>query len=252
VTFRDQFSAVSAGYATYRPYYPDSLFDFLAGAAPARDAAWDAGTGTGQAAVGLARVFEHVTATDPSASQIERAESRSNVTYRLASAEHSGLDDASIDLVTAAQAVHWFDQPRFWSEARRVLKPRGVMAIWTYGTLEISPQIDAIVQRFYRDIVGPFWPPERRQVETRYLGLAFPFQEFPAPSFVIEQEMTLDDVAGYVRTWSATMAFMKQHHQDPVDGLVTELTRAWGAAHQVRMARWPVAMRVGRVGGTDA
>ena len=249
MTFRDHFSAVATGYATYRPRYPDSLFDFLAGAAPARDEAWDAGTGTGQAAVGLARVFNHVTATDPSVSQIERAESRSHVTYRLGSAEHSGLDDASIDLVTAAQAVHWFDQPRFWSEARRVLRPRGIVAIWTYFRFEISPQIDAIVQRFYSGVVGPFWPPERRQVETRYQTIAFPFQEFPAPSFVIEQQMTLADVAGYVRTWSATMAFMKLHHQDPVDGLVTELTSAWGAAHQSRTARWPVAMRVGRVEG---
>lgn len=247
MTFTDHFSAVSAGYAAYRPHYPDSLFDFLADAAPARDAAWDVGTGTGQAAVGLARVFTQVTATDPSVSQIERAEPRSNVTYRLAPAERSGLDDASMDLVTAAQAVHWFDQPRFWSEARRVLKPRGVMAIWTYVTFEIAPQIDTIVQRFYHGVVGPFWASERRQVETRYQTITFPFQEFPAPSFAIEQQMSLADVAGYVRTWSATRAFMKHHHQDPVDQLEKELTRAWGAADQPRMARWPVAMRVGRV-----
>ncbi|HEY7193804.1 MAG TPA: class I SAM-dependent methyltransferase [Gemmatimonadales bacterium] len=247
MTFRDHFSAVAADYAAHRPHYPDSLFDFLADAAPARDAAWDAGTGTGQAAVGLARVFDHVTATDPSITQIERADPRSNVTYRLASAENSGLDDGAIDLVTAAQAVHWFDQPRFWAEARRVLKPRGVVAIWTYVTFEISPQIDAIVRRFYSGVVGPFWPPERRQVETRYQTITFPFQEFPAPSFVIEQQMSLDDVAGYVRTWSATLRFMKHHQRDPVDGLVKELTRAWGALDQLRMARWPVAMRIGRV-----
>ena len=246
MTFTDHFSAVSAGYAAYRPHYPDALFDFLAGSAPARETAWDAGTGTGQAAVGLARVFAHVTATDPSVSQIDRAEARSNVTYRLATAEDSGLDDGSTDLVTAAQAVHWFDQPRFWSEARRVLKPGGVIAIWTYVTFEISPPIDAIVRRFYTGVVGPFWAPERRQVETRYRTITFPFQEFPAPSFVIEQQMRLADVAGYVRTWSATRGFMKHHHQDPVDGLVRDLTMAWGA-QPLRMARWPVAMRVGRV-----
>jgi len=246
VTFADHFSAISAGYAAHRPHYPDDLFDFLAGVAPARDAAWDAGTGTGQAAVGLARVFALVTATDPSVSQIERAESRSNVAYRLARAEDSGLDDGSMDLVTVAQAVHWFDQPRFWSEARRVLKPRGVMAIWTYVTFEISPQIDAIVQQFYSAVVGPFWAPERRQVETRYQTISFPFQEFPAPRFVIEQQMSLADVAGYVRTWSATRGFMNHHHEDPVDALLKDLTRAWGTQPR-RLARWPVAMRVGRV-----
>ena len=247
MTFADYFSGVSAGYAAYRPHYPEALFDFLAAAAPARDTAWDAGTGTGQAAVGLARVFAHVTATDPSKSQIEQATPRPNVTYRLASAEQSGLDSGSIDLVAAAQAVHWFDHERFWREGRRVLRPQGIIAIWTYVLFEISPQIDVIVQRFYRGIVGPYWPPERRHVDTRYQSITFPFHEFTAPSFVIEQAMSLADVAGYVRTWSATRGFMKQHHQDPVDGLVNELERAWGAPQQARLARWPVTMRVGRV-----
>lgn len=248
MTFPDHFSSVSAGYATYRPHYPDAVFDFLGSVAPARDAAWDAGTGTGQAAVGLARVFTQVIATDPSVSQIEQAAPRPNVTYRVATAEQSGLDDGSMDLVAAAQAVHWFDQPRFWSEARRVLRPRGIIAIWTYTALEISPRIDAVVQRFYSGIVGPYWPPERRQVETRYQSIAFPFQEFTAPSFVIERQMSLADLAGYIRTWSATRAFVKHQQRDPVDGLQGELRRAWGAPQELHAARWPVAMRVGRVG----
>lgn len=247
MTLADHFSGVSAGYAAYRPHYPEALFDFLAGTAPARDTAWDVGTGSGQAAVGLAQVFAHVIATDSSASQIDRAVARPNVSYRVASAEQSGLEDGSIDLVTAAQAVHWFDHARFWPEVRRVLRPRGVIAIWTYVMVEISPPIDAIVRRFYSGTVGPYWPPERRHVETRYQSIPFPFQEFTAPNFVIEQELNLADVAGYVRTWSATRNFMKQHHQDPVDGLVKELERAWGAPQQTRLARWPVTMRVGRV-----
>ena len=243
----DHFAGVSAGYAAYRPHYPDALFDFLAGAAPARDTAWDAGTGTGQAAEGLARVFAHVIATDASASQIDRAASQPNVTYRVASAEQSGLDRGSIDLVSVAQAVHWFDHARFWPEVRRVLRPHGVIAIWTYVLFEIAPQIDAIVRRFYSGIVGPYWPPERRHVDTRYQSISFPFHEFTAPNFVIEQAMNLSDVAGYVRTWSATRNFMNQHHKDPVDGLVQELELVWGASGQTRLARWPVTMRAGRV-----
>ena len=246
VTFADHFSGVSAAYAEFRPRYPDALFEFLAREAPARDAAWDAGTGSGQAAAGLARHFRHVTATDASPAQIESAAPQANVSYRVGPAEVSGLDDASIDLVTAAQAVHWFDRPRFWAEARRVLRPRGVMAIWSYGLFEISPPIDAITLRFYSEVVGPYWPPERRHVEARYQTIDFPFAEFAAPAFAIEQWLTLEDVAGYIRTWSAARAFMKERREDPVDGLMAELAAAWGPPQQSRVARWPVAMRVGR------
>ncbi|MFN2570136.1 MAG: class I SAM-dependent methyltransferase [Gemmatimonadales bacterium] len=247
VTFADHFSGVSADYATFRPRYPKGLFAFLAREAPARDAAWDAGTGSGQAAEGLARHFLHVTATDASQNQIEQAVPLNNVQYRVAPAESSGLDAASVDVVTAAQAVHWFDRPRFWAEARRVLRPRGLIAVWGYGLLEIAPPIDAIVRRFYSDVVGPFRPPERRLIEERYQTIEFPFAEFAAPDFVIEQRLTRDDVVGYVRTWSATRAFVQHHHHDPVEGFVAELAPAWGPPQEVRLARWPVAMRVGRI-----
>jgi SAM-dependent methyltransferase len=247
VKFADHFSGVSAAYAAFRPRYPDALFDFLAREAPARDDAWDAGTGSGQAAVGLARHFSRVTATDASAAQIEQATPNARITYRVATAEASGLDDGSVDLVTAAQALHWFDRARFWSEASRVLRPRGLIAVWTYVLLEIAPGIDEIVRRFYSDTVGPYWPPERRITEAGYQTIEFPFAELDAPDFVIEQEVTLDDVAGYIRTWSATGCFVKHHRQDPVNELVSELAGAWGPSTQTRLARWPVAMRVGRI-----
>ena len=246
MSFSDHFSTGADGYAKFRPRYPDALFDFLARAAPARDAVWDVGTGNGQAAVGLARVFAHVTATDASASQIEQAIPHPRVSYRVCPAEVSGLEDASFDLVSVAQAVHWFDRERFWAEARRVLRPKGTVAIWTYLLFEITPEIDGIVRRFYSGMLGPYWPPERRLSEQRYQTIDFPFLEFDAPDFMIEQAITLDDVAGYIRTWSATRAFMKHHQLDPVDELVKELTRAWLVPQQERLARWPVAMRVGR------
>jgi SAM-dependent methyltransferase len=247
VTFADHFSGISAAYAAFRPRYPDALFDFLALAAPARDVAWDVGTGSGQAAVGLARRFKHVIATDASSSQIEHATLDPRINYRVCPAESCDLNDRSVDLVTAAQALHWFDRPRFWTEVRRVLRPHGVIAVWTYVMTEIAPRIDEIVRRFYKDVVGPYWPPERRITEERYQTIEFPFAEFAAPSFVIEQAVTLDDVAGYVRTWSATRAFIKRHGEDPVVRLVTELGAAWGDPQQSRLARWPVAMRVGRI-----
>jgi len=247
VSFADHFSGVSAAYAAFRPRYPDALFDFLAQVAPARDDVWDAGTGSGQAAVGLARHFQRVIATDASANQIEHATRDPRIQYRVCPAEACDLGDRSMDLVTAAQALHWFDRPRFWAEARRVLRPNGVVAVWTYVMLQIAPPIDKIVYRFYNDVVGPYWPPERRITEERYRTIEFPFAEFAAPDFVIEQAVTLDDVAGYVRTWSATRAFVKRHGGDPVERLVTELAPVWGDAQQSQLGRWPVAMRLGRI-----
>ncbi len=247
MSFADHFSGISAAYAAFRPRYPDALFDFLAQAAPARDAVWDAGTGSGQAAVGLARHFTRVLATDASSNQIEHATPDPRVNYRVCPAEACDLDDGSVDLVTAAQALHWFDRPRFWAEVRRVLRPGGVIAVWTYVMLQIAPRIDEVMYRFYRDVVGPYWPPERRITEERYQTIEFPFAEFDAPNFVIEQSVTLDDVAGYVRTWSATRRFVQEQAHDPVDGLVADLAVVWGAPQASRLARWPVAMRVGRV-----
>ena len=249
MSFADHFSGVASEYAAFRPRYPDALFEFLAREAPGRDEAWDAGTGSGQAAIGLARHFRHVTATDASVAQIEHATPHPRVGYRVAPAERSGLEDHAVELVTVAQAVHWFDRERFWKEVRRVLRPRGVIAIWTYRLFEIAPAIDAIVRRFYSETVGPFWPPERLLTEHRYQNIEFPFAEFAAPNFVIEQSVTLDDVAGYLRTWSATRGFVKHHGKDPVDDLLAELGPAWGggAPQQSRLARWPVAMRIGRV-----
>ena len=247
MSFADHFSGVSAAYAAFRPRYPDALFDFLAEVAPAHDAVWDAGTGSGQAAIGLARHFTRVVATDASSNQIEHATPDPRVSYRVCPAEACDLDDACVDLVTVAQALHWFDRARFWPQVRRVLKPRGVIAAWTYLMLHITPRIDELVNRFYHEVVGAYWPPERRITEERYQTIEFPFAEFEAPNFVIEQSVTLDDVAGYVRTWSATRRFVQEKGHDPVDALVTDLARTWGGPHTSRLARWPVAMRIGRV-----
>ena len=221
--FGQQPSGFAVENAAFRPRYPAPLFDFLAEAAPSRNAAWDCGTGSGQTAGGLAQHFSRVTATDASEAQIAHATPHVNVTYQVARAEASGLPNESVDLVTAAQAVHWFDRPRFWAEARRVLR------------------------RFYGETVGPFWPAERRLTEERYRTIDFPFAEFPVPDFEIAERVTLEDAAGYIRTWSATRGFVERHRRDPVDDLVTELTPVWGDPGTARLARWPIAMRAGRV-----
>ena len=245
--FPDHFSGVAAGYASHRPRYPAELFDYLAGLAPRRGLAWDCAAGSGQATLDLASRFARVVATDASTEQIAAAPPHPRVEYRVARAEASGLADSCADLITVAQALHWFDLDRFHAEVRRVLVPRGVLAAWSYGTQRIEdPAIDQALQRFYGEVVGPYWPAERRIVETGYRTLPFPFDELPAPNFDLVASWPLPELLGYVRTWSATSRYRAARGHDPVVLLERELAPLWGSADEARRITWPLALRVGR------
>jgi SAM-dependent methyltransferase len=243
--FKDYFSGHAVEYAKFRPHYPDELFEYLASISPRRELAWDCATGNGQAAVGLARHFNAVIATDASTQQIESAEPDKCISYRVAPAEASGIDSASVDLILVAQALHWFDLDAFFAEAKRVLKEDGALAISSYNVLEIAPEIDAIIRKFYRETTGPFWPPERELVETDYKDIEFPFSELPPIQFEMREQWNLDQLAGYLRTWSATQKFIDARGFDPVDSVVEELGAIWKNPEQVREIKWPLHLRVG-------
>jgi len=248
-SFSDHFSGVSGAYAEFRPRYPEALFDWLADLAPSRGLAWDCATGSGQAAVALASRFERVVATDASAEQIAAATRNPRVEYRIARAEASGLDGASTDLVTVAQALHWFNRPAFYAEAGRVLSPDGVLAAWTYGHPRLEdPGADAIFRRFYAETVGPYWPPERALVDVGYRTVDFPFPEVEPPAFEMETRWPLAALLGYVGTWSATTRFRGARGFDPLPELAEELAPLWGSSEESRRIRWPLAFRVGRRG----
>ena len=186
MSFKDHFSTQAATYAKARPTYPPALFAELARLAPGRTLAWDAGTGNGQAAVALAAQFERVVATEPSAAQLAQAVPHERVTYTQSAELAPGIADGTADIVTAAQAAHWFDLKIFYPEVRRVLRPGGLLAVWNYGMWTITPAVDALVERFYNGTVGPYWPPERRFVQEAYATIPFPFRGFPAPVFEID------------------------------------------------------------------
>lgn len=246
--FVDHFGGVARGYVEFRPTYPEALFAWLASIAPGSALAWDCATGSGQAAVALAAHFERVIATDASAEQIAQAQGHPRVEYRIAAAESCGLGPASVDLVTVAQALHWFDLPRFHAEVRRVLKPRGVIAEWAYGLTEIDHgPIDRHVQSFYSDIVGPYWPANRLHIERGYSDLPFPFECIAAPAFTMRVEWTLAQFAGYLRTWSATSRYRAALGVDPVVALEAQLQEDWGGA--ARSVSWPLTLRAGIGGG---
>lgn len=245
-SFPDHFSQQANHYARYRPLYPAALYDYLASLTPEHDRAWDVGTGNGQAAIGLARHFRSVVATDPSEQQLALATPHERVTYRVATAEHSELDDQSIDLITVALAVHWFDLDRFYAEARRVLKPNGVFAVWCYSFAEITSEIDAVLVSYYYDVLGQFWPPQLRQVVEHYRALPFPFEESPTPEFVMETTWSLRDLFGFLSSWSAAQKYKEAHGVDPLGVKQAEFEAAWGAESD-RAVRWPLYLRVGKL-----
>lgn len=196
MSFKDHFSRQAGDYAKFRPRYPRAIFEYLGTLAPSRNLAWDCATGNGQAAVGLASVFDRVIATDASEKQIANAEQHDHVKYRVAPAEASGLESSSIDLIMVAQALHWFDLQRFYDEVRRVLKPNGALAASAYRFFHVTPEIDKLVNHRYHDeIVGPFWPPERALIQ-KFEQLPFPFPEIEAPRFEMAAEWNLDQLIG--------------------------------------------------------
>ncbi|OLC73141.1 MAG: SAM-dependent methyltransferase [Gemmatimonadetes bacterium 13_1_40CM_4_69_8] len=245
--FKDHFSDVAAAYAAHRPSYPAGLVDFLARLAPAKRLAWDSGCGSGQLSVLLAGPFARVVATDASPEQIAQAAVHPKVEYRCTRAEASGLPERVADLATAAQAVHWFDLPAYYAEVRRVARPDGIVAVISYGVVTADADLDGVIQPFYRNVLGSYWPPERRHVDDGYRSLPFPFEELAAPAFEIRLDWRLDDLIGYVATWSAVWALEQAEGQGPLGRFRRDLEAAWGPATVVRTVRWPLALRVGRV-----
>lgn len=243
--FSDHFASDSTGYAAFRPSYPASLFKALANAAPTRTSAWDCGAGTGQASVALVEWLDEVLATDASANQIAHALAHPRVTYGVARAEESGLPDASVSLITVAQALHWFDVDAFHAEATRVLVKNGVIAEWTYGLMIVrsAPAVTRFVQDF--DVaMHPYWPPERRFVDRHYQDFAFPFSPIALGDFAMHAEWTVEQLLGYLRTWSAVARCRVHSGSDPIEPLVDALRTAWGS-ERIRELQWPLTLRVG-------
>ena len=245
MTFRDHFSGAANSYARFRPTYPPSLFAWLAGAGARLDRVWDCGTGNGQAAVGIATHASLVLASDASVAQVASASPHPRVRYLVCRAECSPLASRSVALVMVAQALHWFDAPAFFEEVRRVLRPGGLIAVWSYGVVRLDrTDLDEAMQRFEARL-APHWPPERAHVDAGYRTLAFPFHELEAPPLALEHEWTLDELIGYVGTWSAVLKYRESSGVDPTPVLRDALTSTWGPPDRRRVVRWPLVLRVG-------
>lgn len=244
--FKDHFSTHAGDYAKARPGYPAALFSWLADIAPARECAWDCATGNGQAAVALADHFTRVIATDASETQIQHASPHPKVDYRIATAEQSGIASASCDLVTVAQAYHWFAQDVFLAEVRRILKPGGVLAVWGYGLTRVSPEIDRVVDMFANRIVGPYWPPERIHIDNEYADLPFIENMIDAPAFAMSLQWQREQFLAYLETWSSVQRYCNEKHHSPMNWVRDELDVYWPAG-QVLEVSWPIFFKAGRI-----
>jgi len=248
MNFKNYFSTQAAYYAKYRPTYPRALFEFLHSVTAHHNQAWDCATGNGQAALGLAPFFKHVIATDASEAQIANATPHERVTYQVANALSTNIEACSIDLVMVAQALHWFELDKFYEEVRRVSQPAGILAVWSYNLLQISPELDQRIAEFYEDVVGAYWTPERRMVEDGYRSLPFPFKELSAPPLLeMQARWSLNDLLGYLRSWSATQRFIETRGFDPVPNFANELSGVWRVPEEEKLVRWPLRIRVGIV-----
>jgi SAM-dependent methyltransferase len=241
------FGQYADDYARSRPRYPAALWQWAARLCNAQGHAWDAGCGNGQAAVALAGYFDHVTATDASAEQIAAALPHPRVRYATAASEDVQLDDASLDLVCIAQALHWFDLPRFWPRVQRALKPGGVVVAVAYGMFECNEAIDAATRERFYDVVAPFQAEGNRKIAAGYAGLPFPFETIDAPALAIECDWTLGQLLAYAATWSAVARMRQETGVDPIAAYRTALLSAWGgnSEHPQRI-RMPLTIKAGR------
>lgn len=244
-SFKDHFSSHAASYAEYRPRYPAALFHWLAVVAPGTALAWDAGTGNGQVALGLVSRFARVRATDASEGQIEQAVAHPRISYAVAQYE-SGLEAQSADLVTAGQALHWFDADAFCREARRVLRPGGILAVFGYKYSKVTPDVDALVQHHLEMRLSQYWPPEHRTINDEYRGIALPIDELVPPPLELREDWSLAQYIGFLRTWSGTQRFIAARGEEQVLEFERALTEAWGESAR-RAVRWELFVRAGEV-----
>ena len=243
----DRFSAQAADYARYRIDYPAALYDWLLPQVPARERAWDCATGNGQVAAVLADSFVRVDATDLSARQLAQAAPRPNISYQTARAEHTPFPAQRFDLITVAQAVHWFEPAAYHAEVRRVARPGAVLAEWGYNFARTdSGAVNAALDRFHDETSAPYWDANRGHITDEYARIPFPFAEVQTARFAATRQWAVADLLGYLRTWSAAANYARQHGGADLVALVAdELTQLWGPGR--REVTFPVFARAGRV-----
>lgn len=243
---KDNFSRQSSLYAKYRPGYPAELFQFITGFVKNKKLAWDCGTGNGQSAIQLANYFEKVIATDISLKQLEQAERKENINYKMAAAEESGIETGTVNLVTVAQAIHWFDFEKFYSEVKRLAAPDAYLSVWCYSLLKIEKNIDALIKEYHFNTLAAYWDEARKYVDNGYAGISFPFEKIATPGFEIIQYWTLEDLQGYLETWSAFQKYVSVNSSNPVLPLIDAIRSFWKTGEKKKII-FPIHLLLGAI-----
>lgn len=245
--FKDHFSSQSRDYAKYRPTYPVELFRDLADISPSCNYALDVATGNGQAAAGLLKYFNVVIAFDASKNQIAHVNKGYQIKYMVAIAEQIPVRDSSIDLITCAQAVHWFNWELFNNETSRILNKEGIIAIWGYGLPQVNKTIDEIIWNYYSNIVGKFWAKERTYVENEYNQIPFPFKLLKSHDYLINLSWRFENLIGFLNSWSATRSYINTLQKNPIQEIKNELSNAWFSGDEIKNIIWPLFVKFGKL-----
>jgi ubiquinone/menaquinone biosynthesis C-methylase UbiE len=246
-TFKDYFSQQAKLYARYRPEYPREVFEYISSLSKKKDVALDCATGNGQAANGLAGLFTKVVAVDASAQQLSEATHHPRITYLVSPAEHLPVRSGAVNLVTVAQAVHWFSFDEFYREVCRVAAKDGIIAVWCYGFLRTTSELDELLVQYRDNIVGNFWSPERKYVDENYATIPFPFEELKTPKFSMRKQWNLEQLIGYLNSWSSTRLYAEKNNRLPTELIRKDLERTWGDPDSPKIVDWDVHLRVGKV-----
>ena len=241
---KDNFSHQSADYANFRPQYPKEIFDEIKTRLKSSTCAWDCATGNGQVAKELSKFFEDVKATDISENQLNQAPKLANINYSVQTAEKVDFPDNSFDLITVAQAIHWFNFDKFYTEVKRTLKNDGIFVVLGYSLFRSNPETNKIMDNFYYNIIGPYWDEERKYLDDGYKSIPFPFQEIETSEVFFKEEWQLERLIGYLKTWSAVKHFIDKNGYDPVDELYDDLKESFGDKNIIE---FPILFRMGRV-----
>ena len=240
---KDNFSNNSSNYAQFRPSYPKAVFSFLETILKGKERVWDCATGTGQVAKELVDLFDHIEATDLSENQLKNAVSLPNIHYSKQIAEQTNFPDHHFDCVTVGQAIHWFDFEKFYFEVKRVLKSDGLLVVLGYGNIVIEdPTIQQLVRELYSDVLGSYWDAERRFIDENYQTIPFPFEEIQTPRFEQRYSWSVEQLIGYLETWSAVKHYKDQKQQDPLLQLKSKLPD-----FELVNVCFPILCRIGKI-----
>lgn len=245
---KDNFSSNSEAYKKYRPTYPTELFDIIIKELNGFENAWDCGTGNGQVANILSPFFNAIEATDISENQIKNAPGKDNINYSIQPAERTNFDNDKFDLIITAQAIHWFEFDKFYSEVQRCLKPDGIFVVLGYGLFTSTPETNKVMRYFYDQVIGPYWDPERKYLDEKYQSIPFPFEEIPTPHFQKKYHWSIEHLLGYLRTWSAVKHYENIHNSDAVSLIEKELREVFGPKNTVI---FPILFRMGKISKPD-